>query len=257
MILEAVKERTTESRAQRIGPGAKKASGRWAFAVLLFLAACNGGSAPVYRPPPAPAGAWPAVLDLGLACTETVPPACTGTSEWVTFDRPGKQGQACVSSPACFHVDNGVLAIDADTPGFPIMRRATIDGAFLISMAFTAACKPPPELCYIGPVGYAGELAYRAIYFDRSGITIYTPIVARFVAPAVPGRTYTLGLEYDGDRTWTYRIDGVPAFVETSGSLTDFPTKLGFPVMPSIWAGGVNARVQNFRVMAGHEYDAR
>ena len=221
------------------------------LSVVLF--GC-GGTPP--KPIPPPVQPFPFYNGfLGLACTESVPPKCVDDGKpWATFDRPGTQGQDCIIPGNCYLVNNRGLNINIDEPGFPMMLRQKLDHTKRIgvSMTVTATCRT--LTCYIGPVLYNGEGippspfgAYRALYIDASGISMYGPYFAKRLMPATPGATYTLGIEYEAGNWW-YKVNGAVMLVETPGSLSADPTLLSHDPMPSIWAGSVDAVVTGFAV---------
>ena len=228
---------------------------------LLFLAGCAGGNPPPSPQPfPVPVttprtvvfnAVWSAPsIGVGVGCTEDVPPVCTaGEAPWLTFDRPGTQGQACVDPApnACYEADGRTLTLRTGPPGFPLFTRQTFDGAISVEVAMSAKCLA--QDCYAGPVFYNGEHNYRALYYtkvaDGLQVSVYTPVsYAGPISPEVypAGSTHTLRIDYAID-TWLYYVDGVLKLTETPGSLGPDSTVLTSPPHVALFIGDAEASI--------------
>jgi len=229
---------------------------------FLFLAACGGGTTP---PPPAPAplplpalyaADWTAPGLVGLACDESVPPACSGAAPWLTFDRPGTQGRACAEPlpNACLALEGGRLAFTPGrgSPGFPIFTNRTFAGGFEAEAEVTAECLS--QYCYFGLVAYNGELNYRATYlaWAPNGIQVwlYAPTVAvPLTATVYPqGSTLLLGIAYQAGE-WRYYVNRVQVGpTETQGTVTPDAALLSADPHLAIFAGDVVGRIGRLEV---------
>ena len=200
----------------------------WLLA-LLALAGCASS-----QPPPTPEapGSWQS-FEVGLACTEDVPPLCNGTAPWLTFDRPGNQGQACVQAGECWHLSNGYLYITSVSPGFPLIQASTLDkdqGEVTLTVV-SAKCKA--QGCYFGPVVYNGERNYRALYIADGQVAMYGPTVLRVLQPAT--FPVTLGIAWN-DGEVSYKVNGTVVWTETEGYSQDTTHFLNPPHL-AIFAG--------------------
>lgn len=226
--------------------------------LLAGLAACGSNPPPqpvtsVSGPPPASRPGtltWSAdwtgpSIGLGLECSEDVPPRCFGSdASWLTFNRPGTQGQACVDPGpnACYATDRGTLKITAGAPGWPMFTKETFAGPISVEAVAYATCTDPG--CFFGPVVYNGEMNYRAIYWaaagDRVQVWLYAPTVAvPLEAATYPQNTVkAFRMDYDGVDTWRYYIDGQLVLTETPGSLGPDRTALSEAPHVSLFMGG-------------------
>lgn len=220
-----------------------------ALTICLILEACSTPAPPIPAPtstatPRPGALAWSAdftspSIGVGLECSEDVPPRCFGSdAPWLTFNRPGTQGQACVDPGpnACYSTQAGTLKLTGYSPGWPLFTRETFDGAISVEAVAYATCTGPG--CYFGPVVYNGEMNYRAVYFaaagDRVQAWLYAPVVAvPLSAVTYPqGTQLTLRVDYDGVDTWRYYVNGELTLTETPGSLG--PDRTSFSNAPHL-----------------------
>jgi len=250
------------------------------IAALFLLSGCSssGTSTPAPNPVPQPPvsqtlamparrvfkGDW-SKPSIGLTGTfEGDPPpivsAPPGTI-WVTFPRPGLQGQACLDpapNPG-YHTDSGNLVftpgpIGSGSPGFPVQTLRT----FSLNYHLAISCDVMFEdigsfAAYAGPVIYHGETQgqYRAAYgqnFTRQDIDLSVDAsVTGYTAPIkIPtGQWVSMEVHYYPDGTWRFAYQGqefIPTGITDPGLLTGDPHC-------GLFCGGFNSfRVGRFEV---------
>lgn len=231
-----------------------------AYAALFLLTAC---STPIPTPLPIPAPDPPVYaadftnLTVGLSCTEESPPVCQGNAEWLTFDRPGEQGQDCVlpSPNPCWETEGANLRLHTGSPGFPLFTNRTFDRSRKITVeaVISAECKTP--YCYVGPVLYNGESNYAAVYLawapdNRIQVYLYRTMAAVPLGSETypAGTTLTLGIVYE-DGSLTYTVNGVAKLTEVQGALIgpDSSVLANDPHL-SVFIGDATASLQRLSV---------
>lgn len=237
--------------------------------LALLLAGCGGGSLPPAPGPSLPSEPRPGVMvfsadwsapsiGVGLECSEDVPPRCFGSdAPWLTFNRPGTQGQACVDPGpnACYRVEAAGLYLDGGAPGWPMITAQTFAGPISVEASVSATCTSAG--CFFGPVVYNGEMEYRAVYVaaapdDRIQVWLYTPRTAVPLSSDTyrQGTPLLLGLETDGAGNWTYLVNRQAMLRETPGSVTSDTGIFGAAPHLALFMGAARGTVGRLDVYA-------
>lgn len=171
-------------------------------------------------------------IGLGLAITEDVPPVVSGTSPWLTFDRPGMEGRDCVDPGPnkAYSVVGGLLKLNSEATGWPMITRQKFRKDRYCSVQWVTSAKVNPStLDAFHSVGmYDGELDYRTLnLFPGSPGKLDLVILTEpyhtlsVVAPdfCAENGFHLFRIDHDGFGTWSYFVDDVLYRQDNSGVL--------------------------------------